>query len=305
MTLVSPWAAGKILFMLLLRIAGIVFPIFLIVMIGFLYGRRQQPEMDAANRLNMQIFLPALIFTVLAGKTFNLAENSAFVIGGTVVVIGSGLLTWPVARWLHYDPRTLTPPSMFNNVGNMGLPLLLLAFGEQALGPAVVLLLVVSVLQFSLGIWLLSGRFQVSMLWREPLLIAAALGVGFSLSELTVWPPLLAAIKLLGDISIGLMIFALGVRLSMAQLGAWRIGIVGAIVTPVTGMLAAWIFGLLAGLPRIDQDILVVFGALPPAVSSFIFAERYAQEPDKVASIVMIGNASALFFIPLALALRL
>ena len=47
------------------------------------------------------------------------------------------------------------------------------------------------------------------------------------------------------------------------------------------------------------------FGALPPAVSSFIFAERFNQEPEKVASIVMIGNASALFFIPLALALRL
>jgi hypothetical protein len=40
-------------------------------------------------------------------------------------------------------------------------------------------------------------------------------------------------------------------------------------------------------------------------VTNFIFAERYQQEPDKVASIVMIGNAAALFFVPLALALRL
>lgn len=290
---------------MLLRIASIVFPIFVIVLIGFLYGRRHRPEMDTANRLNMEIFLPALIFTVLAGKSFNLAENSAFAIGGAVVVVGSGLLTWLVARVLHYDPRTLMPPSMFNNAGNMGLPLLLFTFGEQALGPAVVLMLVVGILQFSLGIWLLSGRFQVSMLWREPVLITAVLGVIVSLTGLVVWPPLLAAIKLLGDISIGLMIFALGVRLSMARLSAWRIGIVGAIVTPVTGMLVAWAFGVLAGLQRTEQDILFVFGALPPAVSSFIFAERYAQEPDKVASIVMIGNASALFFVPLALALRL
>ena len=70
-------------------------------------------------------------------------------------------------------------------------------------------------------------------------------------------------------------------------------------------MLVAWGYGALAGLNRIDQDILFVFGALPPAVSTFIFAERHNQEPDKVASIVMIGNAAALFFIPLALALRL
>jgi hypothetical protein len=42
-----------------------------------------------------------------------------------------------------------------------------------------------------------------------------------------------------------------------------------------------------------------------PAVISFIFAERYRQEPEKVASMVIIGNAAAVIFIPLALALRL
>ena len=40
-------------------------------------------------------------------------------------------------------------------------------------------------------------------------------------------------------------------------------------------------------------------------MSCFIFADRYRREPEKVAAIVMIGNASALFFIPFALALRL
>jgi len=36
-----------------------------------------------------------------------------------------------------------------------------------------------------------------------------------------------------------------------------------------------------------------------------VFAERYGQEPEKVASIVMIGNVAALVFISLALALVL
>jgi predicted permease len=187
----------------------------------------------------------------------------------------------------------------------MGLPLMLLTFAEQVLGAAVVLMLVVTVLQFTVGIWLLSGRFSLSMLWREPLLVAAGAGIFVSLSGLAVWPPLMVAFKLLGDISIGLMIFALGVRLSTARLGAWRIGVVGACVTPITGMAVAWVAGFMAGLSPLEQNILFLFGALPPSVSSFIFAERYRQEPDKVASIVIIGNASALFFVPLALAIRL
>jgi hypothetical protein len=52
-----------------------------------------------------------------------------------------------------------------------------------------------------------------------------------------VWQPLTVAIWLLGDISIGLMIVSLGARLSNAKLGAWRIGVVGACVPPLTGML--------------------------------------------------------------------
>ncbi|MDO9145195.1 AEC family transporter [Rhodoferax sp.] len=288
-----------------LRIISIVFPIFIIVMIGFAYGRKHRPDMQVANSLNISVFLPALFFSALAGKSFNLADNLPLALGCAVVVMGSGVLTWVVARLLGIDPKTLVPPSMFNNVGNMGLPLLLLTFGEQTLGAAVMLMLVVTVLQFTVGIWLLSGRFNASMLWRKPLLAAAGVGIFVSLSGLTVWPPLMVATKLLGDIALGLMIFSLGVRLSSAHLGAWRIGMVGACVTPLTGMLVAWAFGLMANLSLLEQDMLFVFGALPPAVSSFIFAERYRQEPDKVASIVIMGNALALFFIPLALALRL
>jgi predicted permease len=51
--------------------------------------------------------------------------------------------------------------------------------------------------------------------------------------------------------------------------------------------------------------MLLVFGALPPAVLNYVFAERYRQEPAKVASIVMLGNLAALASMPIALALTL
>ena len=281
------------------RIVSIVFPLFAVVIVGFLYARKRKPDMAAANRMNMEIFMPALIFAALAGKSFNLADNVPIALGAAVVVVGSGLLAWPLARPLGIDPRALMSTAMFNNVGNMGLPLMLFTFGDQALGAAVVLMLVLTVLQFGLSSWLLGGRFSLGAIWREPFLLAAAAGV-------TLWPPLMAATRLLGDISLGLMIFSLGVRLASTRVGSMLgIGIAGAVVTPVTGMLMVWGYGTLAGLTKHDMDILFLFGALPPAVSCFIFADRYRREPEKVAAIVMVGNASALFFIPFALALRL
>ena len=58
-------------------------------------------------------------------------------------------------------------------------------------------------------------------------------------------------------------------------------------------------------LPLGLRSLACFVGALPPAVLNFLFAERYRQEPERVASIVLIGNLAALVFLPLALALVL
>ena len=49
------------------------------------------------------------------------------------------------------------------------------------------------------------------------------------------------------------------------------------------------------------NHVFLLFGALPPAVMNFLFAQRYQQEPEKVSAIVMIGNSIAVLTLPLAL----
>lgn len=290
---------------MLLRIVAIIFPLFAIVLAGWIYGRAKRPDMAFANQLNMDVFVPALVFATLAGKSFDLATYQALAIGGLLVVLGSGLLAWPLARLLGAEAKTFVPPMMFNNSGNMGLPLAVLAFGEAALPAAVVLFLVENLLHFSLGAWMLDHHTRLSNVWRLPVVLAALGGLGVSLSGVEWWPPLLTAIRMLGEISIPLLLFSLGVRLTDSSFRTWRIGAAGAVARPVLGMLIAWVSARLLGLNDRHAGMLLVFGALPPAVLNYVFAERYRQEPEKVASIVLIGNLSALVFISLALAIAL
>lgn len=290
---------------MLVQIVSIVFPVFTVIAIGYLYGRRHRPDMIATNQVNMGIFVPALIFSALASKSVALADVQMIALGGLVIVLGSGLIGWPLARWLGYEAKTLLPPMMFTNAGNMGLPLLLFAFGEQVLPAAVVLFLVENVLHFAIATWWLGRNVKLWGLLREPVIIAGVAGVLVSLSGIALWPPFLSAIKLIADVSTGLMLFSLGVRLNTAPFAQWRIGLVGAVATPLSGMLIAYLFCLAFSLSARETDILLIFGSLPPAVLNFMFAERYAQEPEKVASIVILGNLMALFSISLALALRL
>ena len=290
---------------MLLRIVSILFPLFAITAVGFLVGRRAKPDLSHANKLNMDVFVPALVFGALANKSFHITEFLPLLFATLAVVIGSGLLGWAAARAMGIAPKTLVPPIMFNNCGNLGLPLAVLAFGEQALAPAVVMFVVSNIMHFSFGSWYLNQQMAWSSVWKSPTVIASVAGLAVNAAGWSIWPPLLTAIKMVGDISIPLMLFALGVRLAQSQIQAIGIGVLGATLRPVVGMALAWGTAAAMQLPAQEQALLLVFGALPPAVLNYMFAERYQQEPEKVASMVLVGNVAALLFLPIALALAL
>ncbi|NJD24427.1 MAG: AEC family transporter [Betaproteobacteria bacterium] len=288
-----------------LRLVAILFPIFGIVAAGYFYGRQHKPEMAVANRLNMDVFVPALVFAAMAGKSFDLAAYAPLALGGLLVIGTCGLLAWPVARLIGVKPKTLVPPMLFNNCGNIGLPLAVLAWGEAALPAAVILFMVGNTLHFSLGARLLDPQARILTLWRVPVVFAAIAGLTVALLKIPVWEPAVIAIKMLGDVSVPLLLFSLGVRMTDVSFRDWKLPVGAALLRPLAGMAVAWGVIHLLDLQGRDAAMLLVFGALPPAVLNFLFAERYRQEPQRVAAIVLIGNLGALIFLPLALALVL
>ena len=290
---------------MLLRIVSILFPLFAITAVGFLVGRKMRPDLSQANKLNMDVFVPALVFGALANKSFHITEYLPLLGATFVAVVGSGLAGWGVARMIGVAPRTFAPPMMFNNCGNLGLPLAVLAFGDAALAPAVVMFMVSNLAHFTFGAWLLDHNIKLSGVWRIPTVIATLGGLAVSLAGIELWQPAMLAVRMLGDISIPLMLFALGVRISESRIGAIRLGVIGAVARPAIGMALSFVLVWLIPLPERERALLIVFGALPPAVLNYMFAERYNQEPEKVASMVLLGNVLAVLFLPLALAISL
>ena len=284
------------------RLLVILFPIFGIVAAGYFYARQHKPEMAVANRLNMDVFVPALVFAAMAGKSFDLVAYGPLALGGFLVLASCGLLAWPIARLIGVQPKTLVPPMLFNNSGNIGLPLAVLAWGEAALPAAVILFMVENTLHFSFGARLLDPKTRLLTLWRVPVVFAAIAGLTVAMLKIPIWLPLLIAIKMLGDVSVPLLLFSLGVRMTNVSFHEWKVATGSAILRPLAGMLSAAGVIQLLGLQGREAAMLLVFGALPPAVLNFLFAERYNQEPERVASIVLIGNLAALLFLPLALA---
>src|SRR3954468_24367885 len=162
------------------RILGIILPVFLIIGLGWAYARRAKPDMSWVNRINMNVLAPALIFTALAGKQFDLAGSKLLILGSIGVVLGSGLLALPFAYLLGEDRRTFVPPVMFNNCGNMGLPLAVLAFGQQGFSAMVALFTISNLLHFTLGVWIINHRAKFGRLLLNPMVVSTLVGFAFA-----------------------------------------------------------------------------------------------------------------------------
>jgi predicted permease len=290
---------------LLARIAQVIVPVFLIVGIGFFYGRRVRPDLGGFNRVVLDVLSPLLVYTALAGKEFRLQDHALLLQGGAVLILATGALAWLVAHATHTQPRTLVPVVMFTNCGNMGLPLALLAFGPQNFGAAVALFSISNLIHFSLGARITSAHASTRELLLSPLMIATVLG--FASAATGVRPPdmLFTGMKLMGDAMLPLMLFALGVRLTSLKPEDVPRGLLGALARPLIGLAVAVPLAWALGLEGNARAQLILFGALPPAVMQFLLAERYRQEPERVAAMILLGNALSVVFVPLALALAL
>jgi hypothetical protein len=261
--------------------------------------------MGWVNRINMTVLAPALIFSALASREFDVVANRVLLLASVGVVLGSGLLAWPFARVLGTSARTFVPPMMFNNCGNMGVPLAVLAYGAQGLSGMVAMFTISNLLHFTLGMLLVNPGAHIVHMLKSPMVVATALGYLFAVTH----PPFpewtMAAIKLVGDGMIPLMLISLGVRMVDFAWAGWHLGVIGAIVCPLTGLAVAGLLASVLELTAFQEGMLYLFGSLPPAVLNFMVAEQYRQEPEKVASIVLVGNLTSLVFVPAGLLLAL
>lgn len=285
------------------RILGSVIPVLIVVLIGYAYGRWRKPNMSTINQVNMELFVPMLIFSVLASKSVDLTEFLPLTLGTIAIILGSGLIAWPICKLSSIQPKTLIPPMMFTNTGNLALPLVLLAFGEGAMPAMIVIFIISMFLHFTLGFYILDRRAQVLNALSIPTILATIAGLFVGFSHTKIPEIVLIPLDMLGQIVIPLVLFALGIRMQDVNTNDLGTGVFAALLCPILGLGIAYTLEPFLQLDPLQWSVLLIFAALPPGVLNYMIAERYNQEPTRVASIVLIGNIGAIFWMPLALAL--
>jgi len=278
---------------------AIIAPIMVCAGLGYGWARNGiDYPVEFVTRLVMNIGAPCLILSSFnnAGiEIGKMAEVSAATLVILLIMMVSGGV---LIRFMQLKISTFLPSLLFPNIGNMGLPLCLFAFGQTGLALGLTVFLVIFTLQMSLGILLTAGHNHPRELLKQPVLWATVIAlvmVGCD-ESLPAWIDNTA--RILGGATIPLMLITLGVSLSQLKIAEWKHSLLFSLIRVLGGFGLAVLVAALFGLEGVDRGVLILQSSMPVAVFNYLLALRYQREPGEVAGMVVLSTLLSFALLP-------
>lgn len=292
------------------------------MMAGYLFGRfRMLDESSSAilSRFVYVVAMPALIFISLSRVPVNdfFDWNYIGALGGGMLAIFC--LSLLISRLAFPDSLTAhglhALTAMFSSTGYIGLPMILLIFGETALVPGIIGAVITGAVFLPLSIILAeidkgAGKGKIFVLpligvVRSPILLATALGLAISASGVAVPGPMTTFCELLGDAFIPCALFAAGhfmascsVKGETAEI-SWLVFVKLLLHPMITWWLAYRVFALDGILPT----IAVLQAALPSGVPVFVLAQQYQTFVARSGAVIVVSTALSVFTVTMLLSI--
>jgi predicted permease len=295
-------------------VSNIVLPLFGIMVAGFLAGRfRIFDEGSSAilSRFVLVVAFPALVFISLSRVPVQEFFDWPFLgaLGGGM--LATFCLSILVARFTFPDSLTALGlhglTAMYSSTGYIGLPLILITFGDSALVPGIVGAVITGAVFLPLGIILAEiekgrdkGNITLAPLLgvvRNPVLLATVAGLLASALGVDIPEPLTTFCEVLGGAFIPCALFSAGLFMSnfsiegdAAEIG-WLVFAKLVLHPLITWWLAYRVFGLDGILPA----IVVLQAALPSGVPVFVLAQQYKTFVARSNAAIVLSTALSVF----------
>lgn len=254
---------------------------------------------------SFSVAIPALLFVALVEADLSVVLVGLF----PGIALSAVLATLVYAGYAAVRRRPLGTATVgalgaaFVNGGSLGIPIAEYLLGDAAYAVPLILFQMVIHVPIALGILDIASasRDDGESAWRRwlkpvrnPIVLAAALGLLVNLSDVELWPSVLRPMELLADtmIPVGLLVFGMslrGITLSKQMLTADTI--VASVCKLVVHPLAALGVGLLLGLPQWSVYALVVIAAIPTGQNLYIYASMYRTAVDTARDTTVLTTA--------------
>jgi malonate transporter and related proteins len=296
----------------------VVLPVFGIVLAGYLSGRVKLLGPDSSEALNKFCYwfaLPPILFLgparVPFAQIFDLPFIATFLGGVAIAWLAALAVQAAFFRAGLAQTALALLSGTFSNVGYMGIPLFIAAFGAAHALPAVLITATYTLTLVAFTVVLVEsgqsgGRGQggagraarnVALgLLKSPLVMAPLAGLGWNLTGLPLPKPVVNLGELLGAAAGPCALFAIGLFLStrsLATLAGGRKSIeVGwlVIVKLLVQPLATWVLAGFFGLSPFMTGTAVLLAALPTAALCFVLAQQYKLYVERASATILVST---------------
>lgn len=288
---------------MLLQSFLLLLPLFILIFSGFLMGRIVKLSEDTLLRILADFFMPMLVFSSLYLSPISpvdmitLSGSVVFVI---VLTLTAALIYAFVSK---ADKHTFTLPVIFMNSGFLGIPLMQLWGGYEAMNIIIIYDQIQTFFIFTLGYLLLEGGFSTAGIKasvKSPILWAVITGFTFNLFNISLPESLINTFSFGGNAAPPLAAFALGHSLSGRKKERISIHVLSGIILRMAG---GFICGILAvklfNITGLMKTVILVTSALPAAVFSYVLPARLGYNSSIPREIVIISTIIGVFTIPL------
>ncbi|WGW04187.1 AEC family transporter [Tropicibacter oceani] len=292
-------------------------------LIGLGYGAAKSrffPE-EASAHLTKFVFyfaLSAMLLKFSANLSFSEIFDprlAAAYLWGTAFTYGIAI---GVAFWRGLDTATAAIEAQCAAIGNtgfLGVPMLAVLLGQEAIGP-IILILSIDLIVFStlLTILVTGTRGDVRGarvfktvalgLLKNPMIVSIALGLGISASSLPVPEVVNSFLSTLGAAATPGALFAIGASLASksaerVQIAAW-LSFGKLILHPLFVAAGAYLF---FPVDAYKAAVAVSAAALPVAGNVFILAQHYGVAPQRVSASILVSTAASILTVSFVIAL--
>ena len=287
-----------------LKLFEVLFPVFFIVGIGFLLGKKN-PNFDTSfiTTYAGNFGTPALVIFALTagGVTFDVFKEFFFY--ALILLTAFGIIGLIFLVLMKKDYVRELPTFFLPNTGNMGIPICLFAYGELGMGIGAAISSLVVLLHFTLNIFLAKRAFDFQTIFKSPAFYAIIITVLFLYFEQPVPQFVLNTVMLLAYGMIVMILMSLGVALTQMKVFSFKDAVITSTGRVILGPIIGFIIIKIFGLSGISAGVVLIQSSMPSAILCYLIASMYSPKEivDNISSTIVVSTIMSLVTIPITL----
>ena len=284
------------------KLFEVLFPVFFMVGIGYFIGKKN-PKLDTSFITNFaaNVGSPAMVFYAITttGVTFSMFIEYFWY--SLIAIFAFALVGIIFLVFLKKEIIRELPPFVLPNVGNMGLPICLFAYGNLGLGIAATISSLVIFFHFTINVFLASKKFSFNLLLQSPPVYAIIISIIFIYYEIETPVFLVNTTMITAYTAIFLILMSLGIALTRLKVFSFKSAFISSICRVFIGPLIGLGIIKIFNLSGFAAGVFLIQCAMPSAVLTYLIGSMYSPKKivDSIASMIVVSTIMSFITLPI------